>query len=259
MQDGGFTLDANGVRVLTLEGIFYRGAKEDKSDADPSPPEPKAAPSLAPTQEVAFLDARWKSHTVPYVAPSRSAALPGGLAGRLLGGVLGSTPSTIGSSNENLLGNLGGILRRYHEDYSSSMRRNVAQDGTTLLVAPPGYAVLSSNDVFQNGRPRVLIGRGTHGDTSALDYDTGIMPPLLDDTSMAVNPYSGSSAPSALASSYPAPKNYANSKRDSSDPQPAFGFSGIFFSTFFGGHDQSWASPVDQYAWFKDFKVAVNA
>ncbi|KAF8326101.1 uncharacterized protein EI90DRAFT_2930998 [Cantharellus anzutake] len=42
-------------------------------------------------------------------------------------------------------------------------------------------------------------------------------------------------------------------------PEPAFGFSGIFFSTFFGGHDPSWASPVDQYVWFKDFKLSVNA
>jgi hypothetical protein len=44
-----------------------------------------------------------------------------------------------------------------------------------------------------------------------------------------------------------------------STPAPAFGFTGIFFSTFFGGHDPSWATPTDQYIWFKDFALQVNA
>ncbi|CCA70067.1 hypothetical protein PIIN_04007 [Serendipita indica DSM 11827] len=52
------------------------------------------------------------------------------------------------------------------------------------------------------------------------------------------------------------------------------GFSGIFFrqvlphcyavnlrrdSTFFGGSTPDWASPRDQYAWFKEFRLAINA
>ncbi|KAF5362794.1 hypothetical protein D9757_011023 [Collybiopsis confluens] len=36
------------------------------------------------------------------------------------------------------------------------------------------------------------------------------------------------------------------------------GFSGLFFSTFFGGHDKEWASPKDQYVWFKGFEIVVN-
>lgn len=58
----------------------------------------------------------------------------------------------------------------------------------------------------------------------------------------------------------------------------AIGFSGLFFrcvpcvdlsearveicfrsfSTFFGGHEQSWRSPKDQYTWFKDFGMSIN-
>jgi hypothetical protein len=34
------------------------------------------------------------------------------------------------------------------------------------------------------------------------------------------------------------------------------GFAGIFFSTFFGGHDDKYATPRDQYVWFKDFALA---
>ncbi|WWC70161.1 uncharacterized protein I206_104109 [Kwoniella pini CBS 10737] len=36
------------------------------------------------------------------------------------------------------------------------------------------------------------------------------------------------------------------------------GFIGLFFSTFFGGHTQDWASPKDQYTYFKDFKMWIN-
>ncbi|KAK7688891.1 hypothetical protein QCA50_007582 [Cerrena zonata] len=39
--------------------------------------------------------------------------------------------------------------------------------------------------------------------------------------------------------------------------EPA-GFIGMFFSTFFGGHDSQYATPRDQYAWFKDFAMSIN-
>ncbi|WRT66524.1 uncharacterized protein IL334_003483 [Kwoniella shivajii] len=36
------------------------------------------------------------------------------------------------------------------------------------------------------------------------------------------------------------------------------GFIGLFFSTFFGGHTSDWASPKDQYTYFRDFKMWFN-
>lgn len=33
------------------------------------------------------------------------------------------------------------------------------------------------------------------------------------------------------------------------------GFVGLFFSTFFGGHDDKYTTPKDQYVWFKDFEI----
>ncbi|KAG6826388.1 hypothetical protein H0H92_015998 [Tricholoma furcatifolium] len=36
------------------------------------------------------------------------------------------------------------------------------------------------------------------------------------------------------------------------------GFTGLFFCTFFGGHEPRFASPKDQYAWFKDFSMSYN-
>jgi len=39
---------------------------------------------------------------------------------------------------------------------------------------------------------------------------------------------------------------------------PAVGFSGLFFSTFFGGSSQDYATPVDQFTWFKNFSMVIN-
>jgi hypothetical protein len=40
---------------------------------------------------------------------------------------------------------------------------------------------------------------------------------------------------------------------------PAVGIAGLLFSTFFGGSDSSWASPIDQYADFADFTIQWSA
>ncbi|KAK6909724.1 hypothetical protein I203_103745 [Kwoniella mangroviensis CBS 8507] len=37
------------------------------------------------------------------------------------------------------------------------------------------------------------------------------------------------------------------------------GFIGLFFSTFFGGHTSDWASPKDQYTYYRDFKMWINS
>ncbi|KAI0648391.1 hypothetical protein C8Q79DRAFT_573108 [Trametes meyenii] len=37
------------------------------------------------------------------------------------------------------------------------------------------------------------------------------------------------------------------------------GFTGLFFSTFFGGHEPKYATPKDQFTWFKDFSMTINA
>ncbi len=38
----------------------------------------------------------------------------------------------------------------------------------------------------------------------------------------------------------------------------AIGFIGLFFSTFFGGHNLDWPSPEEQYTYFRDFKMRIN-
>jgi len=46
---------------------------------------------------------------------------------------------------------------------------------------------------------------------------------------------------------------------DDDEEDDPVGFTGLFFSTFFGGHDQDWATPRDQYVWFRDFEMEVIA
>jgi hypothetical protein len=43
----------------------------------------------------------------------------------------------------------------------------------------------------------------------------------------------------------------------STDKSKPAGFAGLFFSTFFGGHDSDWASPRDQYVWFDLFEIDI--
>ncbi|KAH3735987.1 uncharacterized protein LOC127850590 [Dreissena polymorpha] len=37
-----------------------------------------------------------------------------------------------------------------------------------------------------------------------------------------------------------------------------FDIDGLFFSTFFGGHDSSWASPSDTYTYYRNFKITTD-
>lgn len=47
-------------------------------------------------------------------------------------------------------------------------------------------------------------------------------------------------------------------QQDSAGTASVAGFIGIFFSTFFGGHEDKYATPKDQYTWFKDFAMRLN-
>ncbi len=38
----------------------------------------------------------------------------------------------------------------------------------------------------------------------------------------------------------------------------AMGFIGIDFETFFGGSDSSWATPSDQFSYYKDFALEIQ-
>lgn len=41
-------------------------------------------------------------------------------------------------------------------------------------------------------------------------------------------------------------------------PDTGFGFDGLFFSTFYGGGDQSWACPQDTYTYYRNFRISTD-
>ncbi|KAG9318031.1 hypothetical protein JVU11DRAFT_94 [Chiua virens] len=49
-------------------------------------------------------------------------------------------------------------------------------------------------------------------------------------------------------------RDVQQSEKKRSSSQPAE-FLGLFFSTFFGGHGKKYATPREQYTWFKDFEI----
>jgi hypothetical protein len=102
-------------------------------------------------------------------------------------------------------------------------------DGQVVLRAPPDAASDAVAAALAAGAP-IAVAFGSDG-TAALD------------------------APSA-----PAEESEPALQGAQARPAPATGvtgFLGLHFSTFFGGHDQEWASPRDQYVWFDGFEIDV--
>jgi len=73
-------------------------------------------------------------------------------------------------------------------------------------------------------------------------FETGSAPTAT--VVLFVDTESGDETPLSIESAPPLPTS------------PPVGFSGIFFSTFFGGHGPQYATPKDQYTWFKDFAMS---
>ncbi|KAJ3731652.1 hypothetical protein DFJ43DRAFT_1078400 [Lentinula guzmanii] len=190
-QDGCFTLDVNGERVIDRTDVYYRGIPLPPSeppsstqinlgDNDSKKKETKTASSHPYiTSTTSPVNAH---HTHPPSSASDGGFLdPGGL--------------------------LGGILRR-----------NWPVD------------------------QEVVISKNTDDKQQSLGVVTSDT-----DTNTDNNDDSDSSLGNALQG------HPANS---SSSPTP--GFIGLFFSTFFGGHEKQYASPKDQLVWFKDFAMSKN-
>lgn len=48
------------------------------------------------------------------------------------------------------------------------------------------------------------------------------------------------------------------SSDDDNGESEQIGYVGLFFSTFFGGHDEEYATPREQHVWFKDFRIRIE-
>ncbi|KAF9003837.1 hypothetical protein BDZ89DRAFT_1145837 [Hymenopellis radicata] len=114
----------------------------------------------------------------------------------------------------------------------------------TLLVN--GVRVIDRNDVYYRNR------MGAEPETpSPPKHNGGLLGSILDGI---LRRHSQAQWEVALGS-----QTQSTSFGVESEPVKEVGFIGIFFSTFFGGHEDKWASPKDQYAWFKDFGLLLNS
>ncbi|KAI0046920.1 polysaccharide lyase family 14 protein [Auriscalpium vulgare] len=83
---------------------------------------------------------------------------------------------------------------------------------------------------------------------------TSFAPPQTVTQTLSALAVLGAQVPLPIA----VPVDEVDAFSEDSVPDGPIGFSGLFFSTFFGGHESDYATPKDQTVWFKDFGIRIN-
>lgn len=255
---------------MSLSGIFYRDATgSSPSKASSSAPSSGSGASGSPSQDPTAPLVPLQSSVAP-TPTATSATGNGGLLGGLLGGLTGLLTST-GSSG----GLLGARASRKHTSFTTNkphqhrtvrtfpipQRPGRRNHGPIELIAPASFAVREEDRAEWAKRRELRWSLAERQQSPISPNET----PLLSNENVVIEaatpapqvPLAASNSSSSLTL-YSAIEAYA-SAATAAAPEPAFGFTGIFFSTFFGGHDPTWASPTDQHVWFKDFGIQINA
>ncbi|KAH9890544.1 hypothetical protein C8Q73DRAFT_704682 [Cubamyces lactineus] len=227
-QDGGFALDVNGVRVVERGDVYYRGA--------PSPDEadPEDEDAVPPVDE-------------------RDMALPGSLDEEdyIKGPFHLKVDSVLAVAHPE-------IPRDYTPEFAPYLvQEDDPEAGSfTPAFAPPTSfepvpdvkavdPVPSSSSDAETGQTTAAAA------TTTVTTTTTVVPAPQ---TVTVYPTSTTTAYAmAIESGVP---SVAVEKAAASTP---VGFTGLFFSTFFGGHEPKYATPKDQFTWFKDFAMNINA
>ncbi|KAH0584611.1 hypothetical protein H2248_010144 [Termitomyces sp. 'cryptogamus'] len=209
-QDGSFTLDVNGVRVIDRRDVFYR-------------------------------DVTSKTH-------------PGG-------GGSGSGSSSGGGGLGGLLGTLlSDLFRREYET------GGVGPQGPTVTAAAATTVVESSAGVVQAQPMYMQMYEAQQGWAIPTPGPASVDAEIAS-TSTTTTTTTTTTAPGAGATSDPQPTSPPDLSAQQTDDEeisveahnPPVGFKGLFFSSFFGGHSARYATPTDQYVWFKDFYMSYNS
>lgn len=195
-QDGSFTLDVDGRRVIGRNDVFYRDAPASQSKATPLAKKPLPVPTLTTTD--------------------------GDILDSIISGIFARTVAVedhIGA-RPTLVGKPRAVAIR---------PRNEAQMAWAVDVAP--------------------IATTTATTTTAIIAPTTVTTATANTTTTVTVVATSTVFPSLL------PIEEQTAERGD---RPV-GFIGLFFSTFFGGHEQQYATPRDQYVWFKDFAMSYNS
>ncbi|PPQ82372.1 hypothetical protein CVT25_008333 [Psilocybe cyanescens] len=105
--------------------------------------------------------------------------------------------------------------------------------------------------IWRRGEGRLT----SDGSRNEQDVETSVSTPMHRERQTALVPRltASSTQPSAT------PTVMVRSSEANSLKESEVKFVGIFFSTFFGGHEPKYATPQDQHVWFKDFSLTYNA
>jgi len=136
------------------------------------------------------------------------------------------------------------------------------QDGAFALFVD-GMQAINRTDIFYRDAPQQKKSKSkTKSSISSTPQQTqGGLLGILAVTATAQEAVASRSSVIHTAREAPtilvADRISVNSTSNTSD-EPAVGFVGLFFSTFFGGHGDGWATPKQQYTWFKNFAITRN-
>ncbi|KAI0333173.1 hypothetical protein GY45DRAFT_1297916 [Cubamyces sp. BRFM 1775] len=232
-QDGGFALDVNGVRVIERCDVYYRGAPAE-SEAD----------------------------------PQDESAVP------VLGEGVSSVPGTLDQK-----GYIDGPFHLKVDSVLAATHPQAARDYTPMFAPylppaddpdtgsyTPEFAPPTSFEPVPDIKvagpalsPSDDAGSGGSGESTAAAAATTVSTA----TTVTATPQTFTVYPTSTETAYAMaietgvpPSSLA---AEDASPSTPIGFTGLFFSTFFGGHEPKYATPKDQFTWFKDFAMNINA
>ncbi|TBU26093.1 hypothetical protein BD311DRAFT_462777 [Dichomitus squalens] len=250
-QDGAFALDVNGVRVIDRHDVFYRdvpgavsrrdvysapAADTETEDEDGRPSVDLAGPDLPAPIKQAVSPPGTSDAEMVYDRDG-TAVSPDSLAPRDFAPSFSSVSSLApwiagGSSSSSDLPLLP----------SSPPSPASAAAASTLPGAGAGVAKFAPPSLPPPLSQSLVTVTGTGAVTVVPPPQTVSVTPTSTATAYVVAMESGGPLPVTIGMKATEP----------------VGFIGLFFSTFFGGHEPRYATPKDQFTWFKDFAMSVN-
>ncbi|CAE6446151.1 unnamed protein product [Rhizoctonia solani] len=225
-QDGYFALDVNGERIMDLSRLYYRHAStddwDDERDEDGGEQEDTEVADTNLHEDSMSPDGGDASGQ-DYGVSDGSGENSG-----LLGHILVAPPKIVDQQHaKSRTYNGWGMTGRKPVLLAPNphLRLNLRRSNTTHPLSSLGVLV-----VTKMARPTTI---------TVVSQVTKVHLTTV------------TQAEAEAVSGHPKAVNLAATRK-------APGFSGIFFSTFFGGHTPNFATPKDQKLWFKDFSLTVN-
>ncbi|KAG9050800.1 hypothetical protein FS837_002356 [Tulasnella sp. UAMH 9824] len=268
-QDGTFVLEVDGQRVLDVQGLYYREGHPLSVSSLPLGGLAQKPVKYLKAGGGEILARRGDRITADSPAADATGPTKEGsiLAAAAVDGLLGSLAvdlSPLMDDDASIPEEADQRKAKIEDDpYEGDIDDPLVGDFEDELNVEP----LKRTGVFADGIGRTSLGttarrrKGMKNKvevvfdtvTAASAVRTVLLPPLLPDVTRTVV------LPSASAGAISDGLRAMGSQKgdDASNDDPV-GFVGIFFSTFFGGHESKFATPVDQKLWFGDLALRIN-